>query len=526
MPFERSSGILLHPTSLPGPNGIGEIGEDAYQWIDFLERAGQRLWQVLPLGPTGFGDSPYQSFSAFAGNPYLIDLDRLRRDGLLEDGDPAPAPKLPHERVDFGQVIPFKLAALTTAYERFALEGASERRAAFEAFCREQGDWLDDYALFMALKEAHGGQAWSDWDADIRLREPEALERWRGRLRREVERQGFWQYLFFEQWSELHAYAGSKGIGIIGDLPIFIANDSADAWANPELFHFDAHGQATVVAGVPPDYFSATGQRWGNPIYRWEVMAERGFAWWIARLKATLAFVDIVRIDHFRGFEAYWEIPASEPTAVEGRWVKGPGQPFFDALEGALGELPIMAEDLGVITPGVERLRDDNGLPGMKVLQFAFAADASDPYLPHNYPKNSVVYTGTHDNDTTTGWYAKAPEAERNLLRRYLARGDDNVAWELMRLAQASVADIAIAPLQDVLGLGDEARMNTPGREGGNWSWRFGWGDIPEWVASEMRDMAEVYGRVIGEGDGEGEGEGGVKDTQYRQSVIEGEGVG
>lgn len=514
MDIERSAGILLHPTSLPGPHGIGSLGDQAYRWIDFLEAAGQRLWQVLPLGPTGYGDSPYQSFSAFAGNPYLIDLDLLRHDGLLGDDDLAAGGDFPAERVDFGAVIPFKLAALGRAFEHFEAGAAGQLGGAFEEFEREQGYWLDDFALFMALKEEHGGGAWNRWPADVRERDPEALERVRGELATEIRRHRVWQFLFYRQWQGVKRYANERGIAVIGDIPIFVSYDSADTWANSDLFWLDAEGNPTVIAGVPPDYFSATGQRWGNPLYRWGRMAERGFDWWIDRFRSSLEFYDLIRIDHFRGFEAYWEIPASEPTAVRGRWVRGPGQPFFDAVSAALGELPVIAEDLGVITPEVEALRDRNRLPGMKVLQFAFAGDASDPYLPHNYPHRSAVYTGTHDNDTTLGWYRQAPEAERDKVRRYLARDDDAVVWELMRLALSSVADLAVVPLQDVMGLGSEARMNIPGRASGNWGWRYLPEQLERWLAPQLREMAELYGRSPGAG---------TVDTPYRQSVTVGE---
>ncbi len=515
MAFDRSAGILLHPTSLPGDTGIGELGPAAFQWIDFLEAAGQRLWQVMPLGPTGYGDSPYQSFSAFAGNPYLLSLERLAEDGWLGAADAVALGGGPAGRVDYGAVIPAKLERLTRAAERFEQAAAAPQREAFEAFRERERGWLEDFALFMALKEAHGGALWNTWEASVRLRRPEALARARDELAPAVRRHELWQHWFYQQWTAVRGYAAERGIRIIGDIPIFVALDSADAWANPELFHFDDSGRPTVVAGVPPDYFSATGQRWGNPLYRWDRMRERGFAWWLDRFRSTLDFFDIVRVDHFRGFEAYWEIPASEPTAVEGRWVEGPGQALFDALAAGLGELPIIAEDLGVITPAVERLRDDNALPGMKVLQFAFAADASDPYLPHNYPRNSVVYTGTHDNDTTAGWYAQAPEAERDFVRRYLGRGDDNVPWEFLRLAIASVADLAIFPLQDALGLGSDARMNTPGQASGNWSWRVTWDDVPPWLADQLRELARVYGRLPA---------GPAVDTPYRQSALSGDG--
>ncbi len=510
MPFARSSGILLHPTSLPGPYGVGELGPHAHAWVDWLAEAGQRLWQVMPLGPTGYGDSPYQCFSAFAGNPYLISLERLREAGWLEPDELEAGERLSAERVDYGAVIPFKLEMLTRAERRFAERADERERREMATFEAEHADWLDDYGLFMALKDAHGGRPWNEWAQELRDRDPDALDAAREAHAEAIRRHRTWQYWFHRQWLDVKAHANRAGIQVVGDLPIFIAYDSADAWAHRDLFYFDAGGAPTVVAGVPPDYFSATGQRWGNPLYRWKRMKERGFAWWISRFRSTLEFFDVIRVDHFRGFEAYWEIPADEPTAVEGRWVRGPGQPFFDAVRDALGELPIIAEDLGVITPAVEELRDANRLPGMKVLHFAFAGDASDPYLPHNYRRNFVVYTGTHDNDTTRGWYETAPEAERDHVRRYLARDDANVALEFIRLAVGSVADLAVYPLQDALDLGTEARMNTPGQASGNWSWRFGWDDLPDWLAPQLRAMAELYGRA---------GDGVAKDTPYRQSV-------
>ncbi|MGL4608992.1 MAG: 4-alpha-glucanotransferase [Trueperaceae bacterium] len=512
MPFDRRSGLLLHPTSLPGKYGIGTLGQDVFNWLNFLEAAGQRLWQVMPLGPTGYGDSPYQCFSAFAGNPYLINLEQLVHDNLLSESDLANAPSFPEDKVDYGPVISFKLDMLNKAFQHFSTSATTEQRDRFNVFTQSKASWLEDFALFMACKEAHGGQSWNHWDADIRARKPKALSQWRSKLTDEISKQKFWQWLFFEQWTKVKNYANSKDIKIIGDIPIFIAYDSADAWSNPDLFYFDEGGNPTVIAGVPPDYFSATGQRWGNPLYRWDVMAKQNYAWWIERFKGTLELVDIVRVDHFRGFEAYWEIPAAEETAIKGAWVKAPGADLFKTVREVLGELPIIAEDLGVITPEVEKLRDDAGFPGMKVLQFAFAGDAADPYLPHNYPRNSVVYSGTHDNDTTKGWYAGTTEKERDFVRKYLARNDDNITWDFIRLAFASVADTAVAPLQDVLGLGSEGRMNTPGLASGNWNWRFTWEQLPYWIAPQLKEMAELYRRLAS---------GGAVDTPYRQSTIE-----
>ena len=509
-PRDRASGILLHPTSLPGPYGIGELGSHALRWVEWLASAGQTLWQVMPLGPTGYGDSPYQCFSAFAGNPYLVSLERLHDDGLLDDDDLALASGLPDGRVDYGPLIEAKVELLRRAERRFHDRADPSEREALDRFRASHAAWLSDYTLFMALKDRYDGRPWNEWDPAHRDRDAAALEAVRDELAEEIRRHETWQFWFDRHWSVVRDRAHHHGIRIVGDLPIFIAYDSADAWAHRDLFFFDDAGAPTVVAGVPPDYFSATGQRWGNPLYRWKRMRDHGFAWWISRFRSTLDFVDIIRVDHFRGFEAYWEIPADEPTAVEGRWVRGPGQPFFDAVREALGELPIIAEDLGVITPEVDALRQGNGLPGMKVLQFAFAGSADDPYLPHNYEPHCVVYTGTHDNDTTRGWYETAPEVERDRVRRYLARDDENVAFDLVRLAAGSVADVAVFPLQDALGLGSEARMNTPGRAEGNWSWRFAWSDLPEWLAPQLREMAELYGRFAGDG---------PSDTPYRQST-------
>ena len=494
MRLPRSSGILLHPTSLPGRWGIGELGAEAFKFIDFLSDAGQSLWQILPLGPTGYGDSPYQCFSAFAGNPLLVSLDRLVKDGLLTERDLG-TPDLPQDRVDYGAVIEFKLPLLQLSFERLQRGASSAHATAFSEFCAAQAGWLDDYALFMAIKQEHSGASWNLWKRDIATRQPEALERWSHALARQVTLQKYLQYLFFSQWHQVKAYANERGIRIVGDAPIFVAYDSADVWANSHLFYLDEQGHLTVVAGVPPDYFSATGQLWGNPLYRWDQMAETGYAWWIDRVKMTLGTVDIVRLDHFRGFEAYWEVPADEETAINGRWVPGPGAALFTALERALGDLPIIAEDLGVITPQVEALRDQFHLPGMKVLQFAFDDDARNPYLPHNYSRDCVAYTGTHDNDTTLGWLWSLGHAEREAVRCYLGRDGSDIAWDLWRLALSSVADISIVPLQDVLRLGTAARQNTPGKASGNWSWRFRAEALTPDLARGIRLLTATYGR-------------------------------
>ncbi len=495
MRFPRCAGVLLHPTSLPGGTGIGELGEAAYRFVDFLVESGQTIWQILPLGPTGYGDSPYACFSAFAGNPLLVNLAWLSSEGDVDPNDLQQTPNFPQDSVDFGPVISFKLAVLHRAARVFRQKADGERRAAFERFCADNAQWLDDYALFMALKDAHGGAMWNTWEWELASRDPATLAEWQQRLDDAIFSQRYFQYQFFRQWEALKRYANAKGIQIMGDIPIFVAYDSVDVWAHPELFLLNEDLLSTGVAGVPPDYFSPTGQLWGNPLYRWEVMAEQGYAWWIARIRQTFRTVDILRLDHFRGFAAYWQIPAGEPTAVNGTWMTGPGIPLFEALKSALGELPIVAEDLGHITPDVEELRDRFAFPGMNILQFAFASDAGNPYLPHNLRQNSVIYTGTHDNDTTLGWYASREAEELASVQRYVGPVQESLQWALIRMAYRSVADIAIAPLQDILGLGAEARMNTPGKLGGNWTWRFLEGDLKPEHQARMLDLALTYGR-------------------------------
>jgi 4-alpha-glucanotransferase len=493
----RKSGILLHPTSLPGRWGIGDLGAAAYTFVDFLAAAGQQIWQVMPLGPTGYGDSPYQGFSAFAGNPLLISLDALVAGDMLAPEDLADAPAFPDDSADYGAVIPWRLAVLRRSFERFKAGASAEQRDAFAAFRTEQRDWLADYALFAALKGAHGGATWSTWERPIARREPAAVGEWGSRLSAETEFHSFMQWQFFSQWRALKSHANERGIQILGDIPIFVAYDSADVWANRDLFALDDDGNPTVVAGVPPDYFSATGQLWGNPLYRWDEIASRGYRWWIERFRATLTLVDIARIDHFRGFAAYWEVPAGEATAINGRWAPGPGVALFDAVRDALGSLPIIAEDLGVITPDVEALRDGLGFPGMKVLQFAFGGDPDDQYLPHNYPPRCVVYTGTHDNDTTLGWWRTTSDGDRHNVQLYLGRDGSDISWDFIRLALASVGEVAIFPMQDVLSLGSEGRMNTPGRAGGNWGWRYTPGMLTAEVAERLRTLTTIYGRAI-----------------------------
>ena len=500
----RSSGILLHPTSLPGRFGIGDLGDTAYEWIDFLVACGQALWQVLPLGPTGFADSPYACLSAFAGNPLLISPDKLVETGDLDEADLDDLPSFPGDEVDYGAVIAYKIPLLKKAARRFSAQSTAERRGEYERFVTNAA-WLDDFALFMAVKERFHQVSWYEWDAGIALRQPQAIAHWAQALAQEVATHKVLQFFFFEQWQRVKAYANERGIQIVGDVPIFVAPDSADVWANRDLFYLDEKGRPTLVSGVPPDYFSETGQRWGNPLYRWDVMAQRGYAWWIGRMRATLRAVDIVRIDHFRGFMAYWEIPASEPTAVKGRWVPGPGAAVFEAIEQALGKLPIWAEDLGVITPEVIALRERFDLPGMKILQFAFDEEAlrasfgdyaRNPFLPHNYTPHFVVYTGTHDNDTALGWFNHCAEAERQRAMAYLGCDDKAFNWSLIRAAMASVARIAVIPLQDVLGLGSQARMNLPGTTGSNWRWRCPPGALTGTLAARLNEMVRLYERT------------------------------
>lgn len=488
MRFPRSAGILLHPTSLPGPGGIGTFGPDAHRFLDVLGEAGITLWQMLPLGPTGYGDSPYQCFSTFAGNPMLIAVEDESAD-------------FPAGTVDFSRVIPHKRVLLRGA------TAALEPDDAYHAFVAGQSWWLEDYALFMALKDAHVGVAWPDWERGAALRDPAALEGWRTRLADEVEHYRREQALFFRQFRALRAACRDRGVRLMGDVPIYVAHDSADVWANRSLFRLDENGRLLAQAGVPPDYFSATGQLWGNPIYDWDAMREDGYAWWTRRMRSAFAEFDLIRLDHFRGFEGYWEVPAGEPTAENGRWVPGPGAELFETVARVLGPLPIVAENLGVITPEVEALRERLGYPGMSILQFAFGADQqAGKFQPHTYTRDLVVYTGTHDNDTTAGWWAssgegdstRAPEQvarEKDFALRYLAADGREMHWTLIRAALASVADTAIVPLQDVLGLGSEARMNLPGRESGNWAFRFTWDQLRPETTARLRELVDLHGR-------------------------------
>jgi 4-alpha-glucanotransferase len=507
MEFPRASGILLHPTSLPSRFGIGDLGDEAYKFIDWLADAGQTYWQVLPLGQTGYGDSPYQCFSAFAGNVYLISPEKLAEDRFLSEADIANHPKFPNDKVDFGGVIEYKMALLEKAFENFRKTDDEGVAAEFRMFCEHNAFWLEEYALFRAIKFSQGQVSWQDWDDDLKLRDADALANARIELDDKIFEQKFYQYSFFKQWDALKTYANSHGIKIIGDIPIFIALDSCDVWCNPQQFKLNEDGSPTVVAGVPPDYFSETGQLWGNPIYNWRLMRDEGFKWWVERVRFTLKMVDILRIDHFRGFAASWEIPGGDKTAENGEWVNVPGRDLFNTLKWVFGDLPILAEDLGVITPDVEALRDDFGFPGMRILQFAWGGDTKNIDLPHNYIKNCCVYTGTHDNDTTVGWFnseagkgsgrdAKQIEKEKKFCLEYLNVSGKEIHWDFIRAVMASVADTAIVPMQDVLGMGGDARMNLPASTEGNWQWRCKTGDFSDKNAAKLRTLATLYGRT------------------------------
>jgi 4-alpha-glucanotransferase len=498
MPFPRSSGILLHPTSFPSRFGVGDLGLEAYRFIDFLKESHQQYWQVLPLGPTGYGNSPYMCYSAMAGNPLLISPEKLLEEGLLAEEDFANLPGFLLEKVDFEQVVPIKIGLLKKACENFRVNATPIQQKEFAGFCDSKAYWLDNYALFMALKDANNGASWHTWEAEFVKREPEALAQAERRLNGDIFYYKFIQFEFFRQWSDLKNYANMRGIDIIGDIPIYVAHDSADVWAHPDIFCLDEEtGVAAQMAGVPPDYFSATGQLWGNPVYNWEELQKQDFKWWLQRFEAMLDYVDIIRIDHFRGFEAYWSVPKGEETAINGEWVEAPGDAFFEAIKQKLGKLPVLAEDLGVITPEVEALRDKYEFPGMKVLQFAFGSDPGNPFLPFNYPRNAVVYTGTHDNDTTLGWFNSANDYEKQNLLLYLGCiSPEGVHWDLIRLALSSIANQAIIPLQDVLGLGNEARMNFPSIAEGNWEWRYQAASLTQELGDRLKVLTRLNGRA------------------------------
>ena len=490
----RRSGVLLHPTSFPG-GPIGTLGDEAFRFVDWLKEAGQGLWQVLPLVAVDEGGSPYNGLSAMAGNTFLLDAKRLAEEGLI---DAEPEAEDQPVRVDFAAAARRSEALIRQAHEKLKAGGAPALREEFAAYAQRQKYWLDDYALFRALRDTRGAP-WTSWEAGVRARKPAALRRVRAELADEVERHAFGQFLFDGQWSALRRYANEAGVAIVGDIPIFVSHDSADVWAHPELFYLDEEGAATVVSGVPPDYFSETGQRWGNPLYRWDVMESRGFRWWTERFRRTLEVVDLARIDHFRGFESYWEVPGHEDTALNGEWRPGPGARLFAAVKKKLGPLPLIAEDLGIITDEVDELRRTLGMPGMRVLQFAFGDDELNPHLPANYDENTVAYTGTHDNDTSLGWYRTASEADRAGLRKLTDAPEKSVHWGMMEVVFQSPAGLAVVPLQDVLGLGSEDRMNIPGTREGNWGWRFRSGDLTPALAERLNKLTHATGRLHAE---------------------------
>lgn len=490
----RTSGVLMPISSIPSPYGIGTMGKQARKFVDFLVKGGQKYWQILPICPTSYGDSPYQSFSSFAGNPYFIDLEYLCKDKLLtkkecESFQWGSNPKY----VDYGIMYESRYALLRKVYARFTKKEPQD----FEKFCENEKQWLDDYALFMALKDANGGQAWSNWDKSLRLREKKAMEEATEKYSEEIRFYKMLQYLFYQQWNELKAYANEAGIEIIGDVPIYVAGDSADVWANPEQFYLDENLNPIEVAGCPPDAFSDDGQLWGNPLFRWDVMKKDGYTWWTRRIKAMSELYDIIRIDHFRGFDSFYAIPAKDDTAKNGQWKQGPGMDLFCELEKKLGKLPIIVEDLGFLTPSVHKLLKDSGFPGMKVIQFAFDSREESDYLPHTYTNHCVVYTGTHDNDTVMGWMKTAPKASVKYAKEYLnLTKEEGYNWGMMRAAWSSVADMAIVPMQDILGLGSEARINTPSTLGNNWKWRAIPEQIDTKVAKKLYHYMQMYGRV------------------------------
>ncbi len=494
MHFPRSSGILLHPSSLPGPYGSGDFGDSAYKFVDWLESAGQKRWQILPLGGIGPGNSPYMSSSAFAGNVLFIDLDELSSHGWLNADDLSHHVAFDEKRVDFSVVYHFRMKQLHVAAKRFF--AGKRLHAEFEKFCETEKSWLDDYALFMALAEKFSWQDWAYWEPSLAKRDSKALKKATLELAEEINFWRFCQWSFFRQWRKLKQYANQRGVQIIGDIPIFIAYQSAEVWARQDLFELGVDHLPTVIAGVPPDYFSETGQRWGNPLYRWNAHEQEGYAWWVERIRKTTELVDIVRIDHFRGFAGYWEIPATEQTAINGRWMPGPGEKLFKAIEASLGKLPIIAEDLGIITPDVVALLDQFDLPGMRILQFAFGGELDNPYLPHNYKHNTVVYGGTHDNDTALGWFNSASQGEREFACEYLHTDGSEINWDLIRAASQSVADTAIHALQDILDLGAGSRMNLPGQPEGFWEWRFTWEQVTPERTKKLYAITSENGRL------------------------------
>jgi 4-alpha-glucanotransferase len=494
MRFERAAGILLHPTSLPGKFGIGDLGPAAYKFVDQLAAAGQRYWQILPLGPTGYGDSPYASLSAFAGNTLLISPEKLVGDGLAEKAALEGVVNS-SERVDYGRVTEWKSEVLTNVYRKFAGTSDDDLAREFDIFCNEEKSWLDDYSLFRALRQTQNGQPWYEWPLKFKLRDERTIAIAREQLAALIQEQKFYQFLFFRQWQALKQYANDNGILIIGDIPIFVALDSADVWCRRDQFKLETDGSPKVVAGVPPDYFSKTGQLWGNPIYDWQAMQRDGFAWWAQRFRHALRLTDIVRVDHFRGFVAAWEVPGKDQTAENGQWVNVPGRELFSAVKRKLSELPVIAEDLGVMTSEVETLRDSNGFPGMRILQYAFSGDAKNRDLPHNYIADTVAYTGTHDNDTTVGWWKSIGEKERKYCLKYLDANEDEIEWKLIRLLYSTVANIVIVPMQDVLGLDSDSRINTPATSSRNWSWRMTEDAFSDAARNGLKDLAQIFGR-------------------------------
>lgn len=491
----RSSGILLHPTSLPGPFGSGDFGTASFQFVDWLSKAGQSLWQMLPLSEVGSGNSPYMSSSAFAGSLLLIDLEELANQGWLTAEELRPLAGFNADRVDYGLIKPYRLERLHLASERFFAKGDKKSRSAYAEFCKSEAAWLDDYALFMTIGEHEQWKEWSAWSQPLASREPKPLAAFEKQNYDEI---GFWkfcQWSFSRQWFALKKYANERGVRIVGDVPIFVAYQSADVWAHQDLFELDNKGRPTLVAGVPPDYFSETGQLWGNPLYRWEMHEKTGYAWWIERMKHALSFFDLVRVDHFRGFANYWAVPATAQTAIEGKWMPGPSDKLFEAFKQAIGHLPIIAEDLGLITPDVIELRDRFELPGMRILQFAFGEDERNYFLPHHYVANCVAYTGTHDNDTSVGWWNTAREHEKSFAQRYLNFDGNEINWQMINILSASAANTVIFPLQDVIGLNSEHRMNMPGTSEGNWSWRFSWGQIQSWHTDRLEELSLRHNR-------------------------------
>ncbi|MGI6251349.1 MAG: 4-alpha-glucanotransferase [Anaerolineaceae bacterium] len=496
MTHNRNSGILLHPTSLPGPDGIGDLGPEAYRWVNFLHASGTQLWQVLPLGPTGYGDSPYQCFSAIAGNPYLISPILLQDEGLLTRQDFQDRPEFPDTHVDFGLAIDWKNLILDRAYGHFKQISSDSLHQEYEVFLNQNLDWIDEFALFMAIKEAQGGQPWQDWPQDLKFRAQDVLQTYKRSLSEQIDKHRFNQFIFFRQWASLRSYCHEKSVQIVGDMPFVIALDSADVWSHPELFKLDANLNPTDVAGVPPDYFSSTGQLWGNPLYRWEVHQENNFSWWIKRLNAVLKLVDYVRLDHFRGFAAAWHVPYGETTAINGSWIKGPAMELFSAIKAHFPSMPIIAEDLGVITPDVKELRDKFSLPGMKILQFGFSGDPDDDFLPHHYPVNCFAYTGSHDNNTAAGWYEQANPTEQAFALNYLKSTPEEISWLMMRSIWQSSARSVVAPMQDLLNLKQDARMNLPGTECGNWRWRMPAGSLNKDLTLRMHELNLLFSRL------------------------------